>query len=52
MAKLTRRGFLAASGAAVGARAVPVLMRPRMRAVVELVRGPGGLRAVERWLPF
>lgn len=54
MAKLTRRGFLAASGAAVTVRALPTLAtRAGGRRILTLVydKGLGMMRAVERLVP-
>jgi len=54
MAKLTRRGFLAATGAAVALRAVPTLATRRGgRRILTLVydKRLGMMRAVERLMP-
>ncbi len=54
MAKLTRRGFLAATGAAVTVRALPTLAtRAGGRRILTLVydKGLGMMRAVERLVP-
>lgn len=54
MAKLSRRGFLAASGAAVTVRALPtVAAKPGGRRFLTLVydKALGMMRAVERVVP-
>lgn len=55
MAKLTRRGFLGASAAAVGLRGAGVsLGKPATRRILTLVydKGLGMMRAVEKVVPM
>ncbi len=51
--KVSRRGFLVSSGAAVALRAVPQVARPGGRRILTLVydKGLGMMRAVERVVP-
>ena len=54
MAKLTRRGFLAGTGAAISLRAVPgVALKPGGRRVLTLVydKALGAMRAIDRVVP-
>lgn len=49
----TRRGFLAATGAALGARALPKLATPQGRRVLTLVydKSLGMMRAIDKVVP-
>lgn len=51
--QLSRRGFLAATGAAAVARVAPTIARPGGRRILTLVydKGLGMMRAVERLVP-
>lgn len=52
--KLSRRGFLVSSGAAVAMRAVPqVAIKPGGRRILTLVydKALGAMRAIDRWVP-
>ncbi|MEL6839496.1 MAG: Tat pathway signal protein [Pseudomonadota bacterium] len=51
--KLSRRGFMMSSGAAVAVRAVPEISRPAGRRILTLVydKALGMMRAVERVVP-
>ncbi len=53
MTNFTRRGFLATTGAAVGARVVPAIKDASGRRILTLVydKSLGMLRAVERIVP-
>ncbi|WP_373635216.1 Tat pathway signal protein [Yoonia sp. SS1-5] len=51
--KMSRRGFLVSSGAALAARGLPQMARPGGRRILTLVydKALGAMRAVERVVP-
>jgi len=51
--KISRRGFLASTGAALTIRAVPQVAKPGGRRILTLVydKATGAMRAVERIVP-